>query len=193
MKAIRDRYDRRRAPVLALRAGADMVMALGTQEEQSAAVQAIGAAQARGELKLPELLKARARLDALAIRFPVDPSDYPATHRETDDQLMRRAWAAGLTTLGAPRAPLRNEPLRVLTQRIVPCDGVSEAGPTGKDVAALFAGFANLEFVELDDLQQLDWTAIPQDGRCNVLVSNHHDRYMRATPWRPDLHLSKLV
>jgi len=102
---------------------------------------------------------------------------------------MRRAWAAGLTTLGAPRAPLHNEPLRVLTQRIVPCDGVSEAGPTGEDVAALFVGFANVEFVELDDLQQLDWTAIPQDDRCNVLVSNHHDRYMRAAPWRPDLHL----
>jgi beta-N-acetylhexosaminidase len=50
MRAVQDRYDRRRATVLALRAGADMVMALGTQEEQSAAVQAIGAAQASGAL-----------------------------------------------------------------------------------------------------------------------------------------------
>ena len=189
MKAIHDRYGHHRAAVLTLQAGADMAMALGSQEDQAAALQAIAAARAGGALTLPQLLKSRARLDALAMRYPVHPSDYPAAQRAIDDGLMRRAWAAGLATLRSPVAPRPDEALRVFTQRSVPCDGVSEAGPSGDDVAALFAGFSNAEVVQLGDLQQLDWSRIPKDGRRTVLASNHRDRYAGGGAWRPDLHL----
>jgi beta-N-acetylhexosaminidase len=190
MKAIHDRYGHDLAAVLTLQAGADMAMALGTQEEQAAAVRAIASAQASGALTLPRLLQAKARLDALATRYPSQAIDYDAVRRESDDRLMRHAWAAGLTAIGAPQAPRRDEGLRVFTQRSVPCDGVSEAGPTADDVAALFAKFENVEVVQVGDLQQLDWARIPRDGRRNVLASNHRDRYGAGTAtWRPDLHL----
>jgi beta-N-acetylhexosaminidase len=164
-------------------------MALGTHADQAAAVQAIADAQASGALMLPQLLKAKSRLDALASRFPSRSAGYTATQRDSDERLMRRAWAAGLTTLDAPQPPRRDEPLRVLTQRSVPCDGVAEAGATGDDVAALFAGFGDVEMVHLDDLRHLDWAKLPQDGRRTVLVSNHRDRYAGSAAWRPDLHL----
>jgi beta-N-acetylhexosaminidase len=189
MKAIHARYGHDRAAVLTLQSGADMAMALGAPAEQAAAVQAIAEAQAAGTLALPPLLRARDRLDRLAARFPSQPSDYASARREEDDRLMRRAWAAGLATLGEPQPPRCDEPLRVFTQNRVPCDGVSEAGPSADDVARLFENFGDVELVRIADLQQLDWQRIPRDGRRNVLVSNHRDRYAGGRDWRPDLHL----
>jgi len=190
MKAIHDRYGHHLAAVLTLQAGADMAMALGTQAEQAAAVRAIASAQASGALTVPQLLKARGRLDALALRYPSHAGDYSQAARDLDDGLMRRAWAAGLATVGAARAPLREQPLRVFTQRGVPCDGVSEAGPNGDEVAALFTGFTDVEVVQVSDLLQLDWSRLPNDGRRTVLASNHRERYdPRSANWRPDLHL----
>src|SRR5205823_1567494 len=90
MKAIHDRYGHDRAAVLALHAGADMVMALGTMEEQTEAIDAIHASLNRGELDRRSLLRARARLDALAERFPVDPGEYSSEARRADEELMRR-------------------------------------------------------------------------------------------------------
>ncbi|HJV61829.1 MAG TPA: glycoside hydrolase family 3 N-terminal domain-containing protein [Albitalea sp.] len=190
MKAIHDRYGHDRAAVLTLQAGADMAMALGTQAEQAAAVRAMADAQARGALTHAQLARARGRLDALAARYPACAGAYEPAQRERDDQLMRRAWAAGLTVLRGARPPARMQPLRVLTQRSVPCDGVSEAGPGGDDVAALFAGFADVELVQVADLRELDWSRLPRDGRKTVLASNHRERYdARSAGWSPDWHL----
>jgi len=191
MKAIHERYGHDRAAVLALQAGADMVMALGTQAEQLAAVRAIDAAREQGALTSAQIETANARLDALATRWPAASTEYGALQRDTDDALMRDAWARGLTGIGAPRAPRPDQPLRVYTQRSVPCDGVSEAGPSGAQVAALFDGFADVEVVQVGELRGLDWNAVPRDGRATVLVSNHRDRYAPASrAWRPDLHLA---
>ena len=190
MKAIHDRYGHDRAAVLALQAGADMVMALGTQAEQLAAIAAISAARASGTLPEAALLKARARLDALATRYPVQWPAYAAVQRDSDDVLMRRAWSRGLTALDAPLAPRLHQPLRVLTQRNVPCDGVSEAGPSGAQVGVLFARFTDVELMLFDRFDQIDWPALPKDGRFTVLASNHRDRHAaHSTGWRPDLHL----
>jgi beta-N-acetylhexosaminidase len=190
MKAIHDRYGHHLAAVQTLQAGADMAMALGSQAEQAAAVEAIAAAQANGTLPMARLLQARARLDALATRYPSLADEYPIAQREHDDRLMRRAWAAGLTALAGAKPLRRDQPIRVVTQRAVPCDGVSEAGPTSDDVRALFVGFTDVEVVALDDLQKLDWSGLPKDGRRTVLASNHRDRYAKqAADWRPDLHL----
>ena len=131
MKAIHQRYGHDRAAVLALQAGADMVMALGTQDEQAAAVQAIAGALADGSLARAELRRSRARLDALAQRYPVRPARYAKARREADERLMERAWALSLTRVGDARPPPPDQPLRVVTQRSVPA-GVSEAGPSGE-------------------------------------------------------------
>lgn len=190
MKAIHERYGHDRAAVLALQAGADMAMALGSLAEQRAALDAIARAADSGALTTAQLQTACARLDALAQRYPVQPDDYPPTQRALDDRLMRQAWAAGLSTLGDARAPRPEQPLRVYTQRSVPCDGVSEAGLPGQQVASLFEGFADVELVQLGSLDALEWSAVPRDGRLTVIASNHRARYAaNARAWRPDLHL----
>jgi len=144
-----------------------------------------------GALHDDALRTAHARLEALARRFPAQAAAYPAAQRTHDDALMRRAWAGALAGVGDPRAPRRDEPLRVVTQRSVPCDGVSEAGPSGAQVAALFAHFADVQLVQLDDLVHAAGDFAAADGRRTVLVSNHRDRYTAASHrWRPDLHLA---
>jgi len=191
MKAIHDRYGHDRAAVLALQAGADMVMALGTQADQRAAVQAIATAMDSGALTAPQLLRARTRLDALAARYPVQPGAYEHEQRDEDDRLMRHAWAQGLSAIGSAQAPARDRPLRVFTQREVPTDGVSEASIGAQEVAALFSSFQDVAIVEFARLADLDWQDVPQDGRLNVLASNHRARYdERSRAWRPDLHLA---
>jgi beta-N-acetylhexosaminidase len=191
MKAIHQRYGHDRAAVLALQAGADMVMALGSQDEQAAAVRAIAAALADGSLARAEVQRSRARLDALAGRYPVRQTRYAATRREADERLMERAWALSLTRIGDARPPALAEPLRVVTQRCVPTDGVSEAGPSGEAVAALFEAFGAVEIVQIEDLQNLDWDRLPQDGRTTVLASNQRARYgENSRRWRPQLHLA---
>ena len=191
MKAIHERYGHDRAAVLALQAGADMVMALGSQFEQRAAIHSIAAARASGALHDDALRTAHARLEALARRFPARGAAYPAMQRADDDVLMRSAWSRALTGVGSPRAPRLDQPLRVVTQRSVPCDGVSEAGPSGEQVAALFAGFGDVQLVQLNSLVHAEGEIAAQDGRCTVLVSNHRDRYRPASrAWRVDLQLA---
>jgi beta-N-acetylhexosaminidase len=107
---------------------------------------------------------------------------------------MRDAWAAALTLVGEAHRPQRDDRLRVFTQRSVPTDGVSEAGLDGAGVAALFAGFDDVEVVQTGDLRQLDWSQVQReqvrDGRRILLASNHRERYdPRCAGWRPDLHL----
>jgi beta-N-acetylhexosaminidase len=187
MKAVHDRYGHARAAVLALQAGADLVLAQGARHEQLAALEAIDTALRDGRLPAARAEQARARVAALAARFPIRAEPYADARHAADDALMRAAWARGLVALGAPRPPRADQRLRVFTQRAVPCDGVSEAGPSAEQVAALFAGFADVELVALD---RLDDASMPRDGRFNVLASNHRARYgAAAAGWRPDLHL----
>jgi beta-N-acetylhexosaminidase len=191
MKAIHARYGHDRAAVLALRAGADMVMALGSQDQQAAALRSISGAIADGSLAADELRRSRLRLDELARRYPVRQTRYARTRREADQELMNRAWALALTPIGDPSPPLKGKPLRVVTQRRVPTDGVSEAGPSGEAVASLFASFGGVDIVQVDDLQTLDWKRLPDDGCPTVLVSNQRARYGNASRrWRPQLHLA---
>jgi len=190
MKAIHERYGHDRAAVLALQAGADMVMALGSRQEQAAAVAALQQAIDDGRVPAAGLLRSAGRLDALARRYPVQWHPYDAAERAADAALMLQAWSRGLVALDGARAPAADTPLRVITQRAVPSDGVSEAGPSEAEVLAMFRGFAGVQCLAVDELAALDWAAVPRDSRFNVLVSNDHVRYgPRARAWRPDLHL----
>lgn len=190
MKAIADRYGYARAAVLAIQAGADMILAQGSLAEQAQAIQALRDGLARGDIDPARALQARARLDRMADRYPVRMDDYTGAPRAADDQLMRHAWARGLCALRGAQAPAKDLPLRVLVQDEVPTDGVSEAGPTGQQVRALFREHAHVEFVSLQDITALDWSSLPQDGRFTVLASTHRGRYgEQARHWTPDLHL----
>jgi beta-N-acetylhexosaminidase len=190
MKAIHDRYGHDRAAVMALAAGADMVMAIGSQGEQAAAIEAIGAALASAELQSEALLRSRERLDALALRFPVHPGAYPPDTRLADAELMRRAWAAGLTALNGAKPPRLDQAVRVITQRDVPSDGISERGLSGESVATLFRSFTRAEIVLADDLLRVEMATTPNDRRPTILVSNIRARYAaRSRRWRPHLHV----
>jgi beta-N-acetylhexosaminidase len=190
MKAIHDRYGHDRAAVLALQAGADMVMALGTSDEQAAAIDAIERGLDRGELDRRSLTRSRTRLDSLAGRFPVDPGGYSSEARRADDELMRRAWARSLTALGGAKPPPLTQPLRIVVQRCVPGDGVSEPGLSGDQVAMLFQRFDAVELIQVDDLRAVDWSRVAGGGGTTVLASNARARYGEyARAWRPDLHL----
>ncbi len=193
MKAIHDRYGHHRAAVLALSAGADMVMALGSPTDELAALDAMAAALASGELPLADLLLARDRLDRLALQFPAGPSgagSYETPVRQADDALMHAAWARGLCAHGAAVRPGPTKPIRVITQSSVPTDHVSEAGLDASQVLPLFAAWKDVELVQLDDLSTLDWNRLPADGRFTVLASNTRTRYgEEARQWQPDLHL----
>lgn len=190
MKAICERYGHARASVMALQAGADMVMALGTNCEQRAAIDAIEAALAGGALDARALSRSRQRLDELADHYPALLRDYASSARGHDEALMRRAWGAGLTVLDDARPPSRDRGLRVITQRRVRGDGVSEPGLSGERVAALFECFGSAEILLADDLLDFDPALVAPEGTLTVLVSNIRARYgERAAALRPDLHL----
>ncbi|MDB5849399.1 MAG: nagZ [Rhodoferax sp.] len=190
MKAIHDRYGHHAAAPMALRAGADMVMALGTPAEQAQAVQALQDGLDDGSLSAREMFRSRRRLDDLALRYPAEIGVYSDEMRESDEQLMHRAWADGLCTVGLAEPPRPGTRLRVITQRSVASDQVSEAGVPAQRVVRVFDGFDDVVLEQVDDLAQLDWQALPQDDRFTVLVSNSRVRYgTQAAHWRPDLHI----
>jgi beta-N-acetylhexosaminidase len=190
MQAVHARWGPARAAVMALAAGADMPLAQGTRDEQLAVLAAIDAAQRDGTLDPGPLARSSARLDALAARFPATPRDLGSAQREHDERLMRGAHARALTTLGGARPPARDAKLRVVTQARVPSDGVSEAGPSAKLVRALFAGFDEVEFVELDDLAAIGPETLASVDRQVVLASNIRARYVHGGRLRADLHLA---
>jgi len=189
MKAVHDRYGHAKAAVMALQAGADMPLAQGSRSEQQATLKAIAQAQARGELNAAQMARSAARLDALAAAFPAVPAELSQAQRADDETLMCQAWAQALTAVGAPQAPKLHTPLRVVTQGRVESDGVSEAGLPAAAVRALFAAFADVEFIEAPSLATLDAALLQAPGRHNVLVSNQRARYPQAGRLRADLHL----
>jgi beta-N-acetylhexosaminidase len=190
MKAVAERFGYAKSAVMAIEAGADMVLAQGSLAEQLVAINALRQAFASGRLTPEQGETANRRLDTLAAAYPARVVDDSAT-RTADHALMAEAWAAGITTLRGAKPPALNQPIRVIVQGDVPTDMVSEAGPTGRQAVALFEGFSDAQVQMVDDIAQLDWTRIPKDGRVNILVSTRRARYgLAASEWRPDLHLS---
>lgn len=190
MKAVAERFGYAKSAVMAIEAGADMVLAQGSLAEQLVAINALRQAFDSGRLTPEQGETANRRLDTLAAAYPARVVDDSAA-RAADHALMAEAWAAGLTTLRGARPPALDAPIRVIVQGDVPTDMVSEAGPTGRQAVALFDAFTDAQVQMVDDIAQLDWTRVPKDGRVNVLVSTRRARYgLAASEWRPDLHLS---
>jgi beta-N-acetylhexosaminidase len=190
MQAVHARWGTARAAVMALAAGADMPLAQGTRDEQLAVLAAIGAAQREGGLAAARLARSAQRLDALAERFPAAPRVFGRGQREADDALMREGHARALTALGGARPPARTARLRVVTQALVPGDGVSEAGLPAAALRSLFAAFGDVEFAEVADLASIDRDALAGNGRQVVVASNVRARYAKGGDLRADLHLA---
>ncbi|ODU10364.1 MAG: hypothetical protein ABS84_03010 [Rubrivivax sp. SCN 71-131] len=189
MKAVHERWGPARAAVMALAAGADMPLAQGSRDEQRAVLAAIDAAQRDGGLGHARLARSAARLDALAARHPGAMRDLSAAQRADDEALMAQAHARALTAVGAPEPPPRDARLCVLTQGLVPSNGVSEAGVDASAVRALFAGFRDVRFVEVDDLAAITPEDLGAGDRRIVLVGNTRARYAQGGRLAADLHL----
>ena len=190
MKAVAERFGYARSAVMAIEAGADMVLAQGSPAEQMVAINALREAFASGRLTQAQGETANARLDKLAAAYPARAVDDTAA-RAADHALMSEAWAAGLTALRGATPPALDAPIRVIVQGDVPTDMVSEAGPTGRQAVALFEAFTDAQVQMVDDIAKLDWATVPKDGRTNVLVSTRRARYGHAAAgWQPDLHLT---
>jgi beta-N-acetylhexosaminidase len=189
MRAIADRWGHARAAVLALQAGADMVLAQGSVEEQVATIEAIAAALQDGRLDEEATQRSADRINMLARRYPARLGVPNAAQGARDRALMDEASARALTAVRRPRPP--QGPLRVFTQSVVASDGVSEAGASAQDVATLWSQQVDIEWRVVPELAQLSRADIPRDERCNVLVSNHRQRYpSQAREWPIDLHLA---
>jgi beta-N-acetylhexosaminidase len=190
MHAIAHRYGAGEAAVNALKAGADMVMAIGSRETQLETVHAIAGAIRDGVLPLPEVHARLARLSQLAERHPAGSTAYAV---EADDRaLMARAWRAGLTALRQPQRPPRGSPVRLVARADVVSDGVSEAGVPAARIAEALGRVYEVELLTFVDAEIFDWNTLPQDGRFTILASTSRRRYgphARAN-WRPDLHLA---
>jgi beta-N-acetylhexosaminidase len=189
MKAVREHWGYARAAVLALQAGADMVLAQGATDEQRISIEAIADALQDGRLDAAACARSAQRIDALAERFPLGQRPYAAEQRAADERLMRQASARALTALRGAVPP--TGPLRVITQQVVEGDGVSERGLPAEGVASLWDADADIDWLRVPDLMALRSEQIPRDGRTNVLVSNQRTRYpLQARQWPIDLQLA---
>ena len=190
MQAITDRYGAGNAAVLALKAGTDMVMELGTREAQVDTLQTIACAIDAGQFADGDLEARIARLDALAGAYPCVSQPY--TTEINDRALMARAWCSGLTAYGNPQRPPVGSKIRVVVREDAQSDGVSEAGISARHVTALLSRFYDVSTVAFTDSASFDWRSLPQDGRLVILASTTRLRYGEhvRTSWKPDLHLA---
>ncbi|HZX28901.1 MAG TPA: beta-N-acetylhexosaminidase [Telluria sp.] len=190
MRAIAGRYGVGNAAVRALKAGADMVMALGTPETQEETLAAIAAAIADGTLTASDVDARLARLRALATRYPC--SAHPYTSDAADRAIMAEGWRRALTALGTPQRPAPGARLRLVARQDVVSDGVSEAGVSAAAIAASLGKLFDVDLVTFADAESFDWNALPRDGRFTVLASTSRLRYgpHARTTWKPDLHLA---
>jgi beta-N-acetylhexosaminidase len=190
MHAIAGRYGVGNAAVRALKAGADMVMALGTPETQNDTLDAIAHAIADGSLTASQIEQRLARLAALAAQYPCRPGDY--AHDAADRQLMAEGWRRSLTARGKPQRPARGSKVRLVVRQDVVSDGVSEAGVPAAVLAASLGKLYEVDLHTFADADSFDWGSLPQDGRCTILASTSRLRYgsNARNNWRPDLHLA---
>ena len=189
MHAIAGHYGVGKAAVIALAAGADMVMALGTRETQRETLDALAAAIEAGEIDQAGLEQRLARVARLTQQYPCTPVAYQT---EAQDQaLMVRAWSRGLTSYKNASAPAPGSKVRLVTSGNVVSDGVSEAGIPAEKVAAMLSRVYDVDTVTFEKMDDFDWSSLPDDGRLVILASTIRLRYseqVRRT-WKPDLHL----
>lgn len=190
MQAISDHFGAGAAAVMALQAGADMVMALGSVEEQEATWQALCEAINSGVIAAENNDHSLRRLQLLVKNFPSTQSAYHT--REPDEALMARAWRQGLSSFGQVKClPLASK-IRLVMRNHAQSDGVTERGVSVQEIQDLLATKFDVQVTTFEQAESFDWAALPDDGRLPILVSSTRARYpqqVRET-WKPALHVA---
>lgn len=191
MHAIANHYGVGQAAVNALAAGADMVMALGTEETQLETLAALSAAIEAGQIAPAVLQQKLERVRQLVRSYPCQPQQYLPEAERLDAALMAKAWQLGLTPHDAPQAPKPGSKVRLVIRADVVSDGVSEAGVSADKVAAMLGTLYDVEVTSFTNENEFDWNSLPADGRCVILASTTRMRYgaQARRSWKPDLHL----
>ncbi len=187
MQAIDANYGRGEAAVLALRAGADLVMALGRREAQEATLGAMADAL-EGDLNSHEVEASLARLHALATAFPAQ--DDPGLDPQTDATLLTEAWTRGLTALRRPQPPAPGSHVLLVAQRKVARENVSEASVDAATLAQDLAAVYDVTLHAYDDPAELDWNGLRASGLPVLLATTARHRQPALAQARPDLHLA---
>lgn len=145
MKAIANNYSPGGAAVRSVRAGADVVLALGRREVQIEQVEAIAAAIESGEISQARLRASLERLESLIHRFPGIPEPYTAHYEEADQALMRQVANQSLTTHGPVVWPKPSDRILLIAPEAVQGENVYEASLTLQTLA----GHLSLRFERL--------------------------------------------
>jgi beta-N-acetylhexosaminidase len=190
MAAITSRFGVGNAAVLALQAGADMVMALGSRTAQQDTLDAVAAAILDNALSGRALRRRIARLDGLANAYPCGGDAYLT--EAADQALMREAWRRGLSAYRNPQAPPPGSRVRLVVRADAASDGVSEAGPSAQQLHTWLSTLYDVSCTTFSEPDAFDWDSLPQDGRVVILASAKRTRYDPSVrrSWRPDLHLA---
>ncbi|MCU6435558.1 glycoside hydrolase family 3 protein [Undibacterium sp. Jales W-56] len=189
MHAIAGRYGAGKAAVIALDAGADLVMALGTRETQTETLAALTEAIQNGQIDPAGLQQRLARIAKLTQHYPCQRTVYQTEAQ--DLRLMADGWKRGLTPYRHPEAPAPGSKVRLVISANVVSDGVSEAGIRSEKVSAMLSEIYDVDTVQFDNAHHFDWGALPDDGRFTILASTIRLRYSEKIrqEWKPDLHL----
>ncbi|WP_369411300.1 glycoside hydrolase family 3 protein [Deinococcus betulae] len=188
MQAIDGHYGRGEAAVLALQAGADLVMALGRREAQDATLAAVAQALQDGRLP-PEAIQASlGRLDALARQYPAQAD--PSLDLAADADLLARAWAAGLSAYRTPQAPVPGSRVVLVAHRHPQRQTVSEAGADAETLARELGTVYDVQLHAFEDPEMLDWPALRALGLPVILATTARHRHPALVGVTPDLHLA---
>lgn len=189
MQAIAGHYGAGNAAVMALLAGADMMMMLGPRDSQQDALQALTEAIATDRVSAAELEQHLNRLATLARRYPCAPRPYLS--QADDTALMQSVWQRALSPYRGPQRPAGRR-LRLVMRADVVSDGVTESGVSARQVAQCLGRHFDLETTTFDDAECFDWASLPDDGRVVLLASNSRLRYgpQARRTFRPALHLA---
>ncbi|HEX7040405.1 MAG TPA: beta-N-acetylhexosaminidase [Trueperaceae bacterium] len=102
MRAISDRWPAPAASVMALAAGADLPLTLGTVRQHDATLRAVDAALAEGRLDAAEVAASLGRVARLSARFSGRRGDPADAWRDGDEALLAEAARRGLVVTGEP-------------------------------------------------------------------------------------------
>lgn len=200
MQGITDHYGRGDAAALALRAGADLLCALGNMDARVQTAEAVQGLLRDGAMG-SAMAQKRARLSALATRFPVQARPYSEAERAEDAATMQEGWARGLTAWRSPQPIPAGQPLTLVVAQSAVGSGVSDPGMQGTALLHHLAAHYDVRLVTFDPQADPAATALPffqqvhRAGTPVVLASTARQRPSAAlaaffNALRPSLHLA---
>lgn len=208
MKAVADHHTPVESNVLALLAGIDAPLNIGSTRHHLAIADGVDAAIREGRLDLSVLAAAAARLARLQERFPAGTPDPDSAWSPGDDTLLARAARLGLVRLGETPQLHRDQPITMVYQlRTEAHDATQQVVTPGQDFAALLKenGYqVNSVAFQPETLDVQDVLARVQEGHTIIYSSSgrarlpereqqlvrelarcHPGRYVHLSLWNP--------